>query len=153
VKLSYPGALVGYRDLGVSVGTDHLQNIVDLIYSARLQGVERLELGIDDVYAWNLVLEHYYLIEHLPEANVCLDAAAGVTVLHVRFEDARNTTAWSATPEEQLVAMSDEDIDRMFADIERPDVVGKITHSLPQNRFCTVRLPEWILAKYRLRRS
>lgn len=83
VKLSYPGVFDGCGDLGVSFGTDHLQNIVDLIYSARLQGVERLQLGIDDVYIWNLVLEHYYLFEHLPEADVHLDAAVEVAVLHV----------------------------------------------------------------------
>lgn len=155
MKLSYPGARDGYGDLGFSVGTDHLQNIVDLIYSARLQGAERLELSIDDAYAWNLVLEHYYLFKHLPEANVCQDAAAEAPVLHVRFQEGRNIMAWNGTAEQQLASMSDEDIDRMIAEVERelihPDF-GKISNSLLQNRFYTVQLPKRILAKYRMLR-
>lgn len=150
MKLAYPGALNGYGDLSVSVGTNHLQNIVDLIYSARLQGAERLELGFDDAYAFNLVLEHYYLFKYLPEAYVCLDAAGPeVAVLHVRFVP-QNTTM-----DQELASMSDEDIDRMFAEVERelahPDF-GKVSNSLTQNRFYTVQLPEWVLAKYKLLR-
>jgi hypothetical protein len=153
VKLSYPGARDGYGDLGFSTGTDHLQNIVDLIYAARLQGAERLELSIDDAYAWNLALEHYYLFEHLPEAGVCRDAVDDVAVLHVRFEDARR--ACHTTAEQKLASMRDEDIDRMFAAIEREEThpnFGKISNSLLQDRFYTVQLPEWVLAKYKLLR-
>jgi hypothetical protein len=150
VKLTYPSARDGYEDLGFSAGTDHLQNIVDLIYSARLQGAERIELWIDDACTWNLVLEHYYLFKYLPEADVCLDAAGPeVAVLHVRF------VPQDITLDQKLALMSDEDIERMFAQVDRemahPDF-GKVSNSFLQHRFCTVQLPEWILAKHRLLR-
>ena len=80
-----------YGDSDLELCSDHLQNIVNLIYSGRKHGIDEIVLSLDQEDAKTQLWKHSYAVAFLPEVITEFEIEDDLSVLRVRFSMGLNT--------------------------------------------------------------
>jgi len=149
-----------YGDPKLELGSDHIQNVVDLIYSGRKHGIDQIELTISNDDCLESIKTHYYALASLPEVVTEIDQTSENTVLSVTFEYGINTSKYQSKTNmgEQLTNLSNQELEEIFDEVEKEvreeDKEGKslswentLVNANKLGIRRGVRLPDWIKKK------
>jgi hypothetical protein len=158
-----------YGDPALQIGADHLQNVVNLIYSGRKHGIDEVVICLDHEQARSELLEHSCAVAFLPEVVAQFEFEREPPRLRATFREGIHTPGYQTqvpgdSPiEDQLARMSEQEIDAIideaYAGVERKAAATE-SHLQPKESFSalsaavragTVRettLPRWVVEKY-----
>ena len=153
-----------YADTDLQIGSDHLQNLVNLIYSGRKYGIDEIELALDHQAAQEESIEHFYAILFLPAVVARLEQDKEQMKLLIAFDEGKNTSSCRATtpnPDDF------DDVDQMLDEAKQRNVDEKKQPFYEQDPFSVgmralvetlktdsrrkVELPQWVIEKYKLK--
>lgn len=153
-----------YADTELRIGSNHLQNVVNLIYSGRKHGIHEIELALDNEVAEHESIQHFYAILFLPAVVARFEQDKEQMKLLVAFDEGVNTSSCRATtPNPDDFVDADQLLDKaqqrntdekMQPLHERdPCSVGMraLVEALKSDSRRKVELPQWVLEKYKLR--
>lgn len=83
-----------YGDSDLELSSDHLQNIVNLIYSGRKHGIDETVLSLDQEDAKTQLWKHSYAVAFLPEVITEFEIEDDPPVLSVKFLKGLNTPGY-----------------------------------------------------------
>ena len=160
-----------YADTELQIGSNHLQNVVNLIYSGRKHGIDEIVIRFDHGESKSELLEHSYAFGYLPEVLADFELEGDQPMLRVTFREGVHTPGYRDCPpgtspiEKELAGMSKKDLndrlDEIIANMETDKADSQQT-VLPKNPFealgiaasagtyRAVSLPTWVIAKYQL---
>ena len=101
-----------YGDSDLELSSDHLQNIVNLIYSGRKHGIDEIELALDHDVAKQEIIGHFYAVSMLPEVIAKLEQQNEQLVLVTSFEFGFGT-AFVKAPAPNLEKPGERDVTKL----------------------------------------
>jgi hypothetical protein len=155
----------------LELSLDHLQNIVNLIYSGRKQGGEEVVIELDNEEAKTELWEHSYVFGYLPEVLAEFELKCDQPMLLVTFREGVHTPGYRSCPpgtspiEKELMSLSKKELndrlDEIFADYDADkadsqqsvlpkDAYGALGTAASAGTYRAVSLPNWVIAKYQL---
>lgn len=157
-------AIRRYADTDLQIGSNHLQNIVNLIYSGRKHGIDEIELALDNEDAEHELIQHFYTILLLPEVVARFEQDKERMKLLVAFKEGINTSSCRATtPDPDDFVDADRMIDAAHQEIadekmrplheQDPFLFGMraLGEALKSDSRRKVELPHWVIEKYELK--
>lgn len=160
-----------YADTDLQIGSNHLQNVVNLIYSGRKHGIDEIEIRLDNEGSRSELLEHSYVVGYLPEVLAEFELKGDQPILRVTFREGVHTPGYRSCPpgtapiEIELMSMSpkelDDRMDEICAEIDADkansqrsvlpkSALGALGAAASSGTYRAVSLPNWVIAKYEL---